>query len=480
MHLAPRRNWINDPNGLVFHDGRYHAFFQYNPDGIHHDNISWGHMTSPDLVQWEEHDVALRATPDVQIYSGSAVVDLANSSGLGEEGTPALVAFYTAHSRLLPHQAQAIAYSTDDGQTWADYAGNPVVDRDSSDFRDPKVFWFEGDAGSYWVMVAVEARERQVVFYRSDDLLSWDYLSSFGPERAVGGVWECPDLFPLAIDGDPDRVRWVLIISLSAGGVAGGSGTMYVLGTFDGLHFTPEQPWTGPDVGMDAAQDDLERIGWLDYGRDNYAGVSFSGLPDDQRTVLAWMSNWDYAHHLPYDHDAPQLGRMTLPRRLSLVTRGGRVELCQEAIGPQMAPVALVEQRRLEAHEQVSFEVPEESRIELSISLDDATGFSLLLGSDPETALSLRYNAATNRVWLDRRHAPDEFPEAFHTVQSMPVEGGREVTWTLWIGRASIELFTDGGTRSFTNLSGLHAGPTMWLEPTDGAAQITELTIHAT
>lgn len=481
MHFAPRRNWINDPNGLVFHNGRYHLFFQYNPDGIHHDEISWGHASSTDLVTWDEHPVALRANPDTQIYSGSAVVDHANTSGFGTGSEPAMVACYTAHSRVLPHQTQALAYSTDEGQTWEYYDGNPVLDRDSSDFRDPKLFWYDGDAGSYWVMVAVEAREHQVVLYRSDDLRTWDYLSSYGPHGAVGGVWECPDLFPLTVDGNPHEERWVLVISLSPGGVAGGSGTTYVIGSFDGIRFTPDQPWTGPNLGADAPREDLERHDWLDHGRDCYAGVTFFGLPQEERILIAWMSNWDYAHHMPYDEAAPQRGRMALPRRLSLVRRAGRIQLAQEAVGRADRLVAELDDDRLVTdlgHERLAMDLPEECRIELTVTLDDATGFSLALGSDRETAVVLSYDAQERRVSMDRTQvAGEDLPASFRGVASMPVEGGSEVTWTLWIGPASIELFTDGGTRALTNLTGAQAGPSVWFEPREGSARIRRLSV---
>ena len=477
MHFAPGRNWLNDPNGLVFHNGRYHLFFQYNPEGIDHGSISWGHSSSTDLVRWEEHPVALRATAEFEIYSGSAVADDGNSSGFGTPSAPALVAIYTAHSLRGRHQAQALAYSIDEGETWSFYDGNPVLDRGSGDFRDPKVFGYHTETESYWVMIAVEALDQHVVLYRSADLKSWDYLSTYGPAGPLGGVWECPDLFPLAVDGNTDDVRWVLLLSLSPGGVAGGSGTHYVIGSFDGVTFTPDE--SVPDLQPGSDRTEMERLSWLDYGRDCYAGVTFSGLPRDQRTLIAWMSNWDYAKDLPYDEDAPQRGRMTLARRLSLVTRDGRVQLAQEAVGPDMSLSHEVAPQHVTARCDLGLQLPEICRLEVRLRLDDdADGIVLDFGADPETAVRLGYDVHESRVWLDRRRVPGH-PPAFCSLESMPVEGGREISWTLWIGHSSIELFTDGGTRAFTNLTGGQAGPTVWFEPLGGGVTLDELSIYA-
>ncbi|OZB80984.1 MAG: glycosyl hydrolase family 32, partial [Microbacterium sp. 13-71-7] len=242
MHFRPAQNWMNDPNGLVFHDGRYHLYFQYNPEGATHGFMSWGHASSTDLVRWEEHPVAIRYTDAHEIFSGSVVVDEHDTSGLGAAGEPPLIAVFTLADQPGRHQAQGIASSLDGGLTWRLYDGNPVLDRGSADFRDPKVFRYAGPAGEYWVMVAVEAEERRVVLYRSADLKAWTYLSDYGPRGATGGVWECPDLFPLSVDGDPSEVRWVLLISLNPGGIAGGSGTQYVIGSFDGVRFLPDEP----------------------------------------------------------------------------------------------------------------------------------------------------------------------------------------------------------------------------------------------
>lgn len=256
VHFTPEQNWMNDPNGMVYVDGTYHLFFQHNPYGTTWGNMSWGHATSEDLLTWTEQPIAIEQTRDEtgaaieDIFSGSVVVDEGNTSGFAAPGDPdPLVAVYTsaytpAHPELAGIQAQSLAYSLDRGQTWTKHDGNPVLDRGSANFRDPKVFRYDGPAGQYWVMVAVEATDHEVVLYRSDDLREWDLLSTFGPANSVAGVWECPDLFPLAVDGDPENVKWVMVVNLNPGAVAGGSGGQYFVGDFDGVTFTSESTVT--------------------------------------------------------------------------------------------------------------------------------------------------------------------------------------------------------------------------------------------
>lgn len=450
MHFRPARNWMNDPNGLVFHDGRYHLYFQYNPEGATHGFMSWGHASSDDLQHWEEHPVAIRHTDAHEIFSGSVVFDEHDTSGLGTPGNPPLVAVFTLADQVAQHQAQGIASSLDGGLTWRRYEGNPVLDRGSADFRDPKVFRYTGTAGAYWVMVAVEAAERRVVLYRSDDLKTWTYLSDYGPRGATGGVWECPDLFPLAVDGDPAEVRWVLLISLNPGGIAGGSGTQYVIGSFDGVRFVADAPMppASPGAGWANSRAQLEACDWLDHGRDCYAGVTFSGLPDEERILLAWMSNWDYAGRLPVDAGAPQRGAMTIARRLSLVRADGRVRLRQEPIGPQTTAVAELADVRVGGPAELIDELPDRCRIDLSVRLDGADGFVLDLGG---TAI-LEYSADRGLLRLDRYPAADTMPDGFGSVEEVRIGARDRVELVIWLDRDSIEVFAAGGTRTITDL----------------------------
>ena len=239
-HFTPAVNWMNDPNGMVYYNGEYHLFYQYNPFGDTWGHMSWGHAVSRDLVHWEHLPVALAEEDGVMIFSGSAVVDWNNTSGFGEEGRPPLVAVYTGHHTSGERQDQRIAYSTDSGRTWTKYEGNPVLDRAMKDFRDPKVFWYEPD--EKWVMVLARPHEHKVQLYSSPDLKSWTHLSDFGPAGAVNGIWECPDLFELPVDGDPGNTKWVLVVNLNPGGPAGGSAGQYFVGHFDGERFTADTP----------------------------------------------------------------------------------------------------------------------------------------------------------------------------------------------------------------------------------------------
>ncbi len=415
IHFTPARNWMNDPNGLVFHKDRYHLFFQHNPFGTDHGNMSWGHASSPDLLTWTEHPVAIGCDEGEEIFSGSIVVDEHDTADFGAS---ALVAVYTSHSPT--RQAQSLAYSVDDGMTWTKHTGNPVLDRQSTDFRDPKVFRYAGGAGEYWVMVAVEAVDRQVVLYRSDDLRTWTFLSSYGPAGAVGGVWECPDLFPLDLDG---QEHWVLLISLNPGGVASGSGTQYVVGHFDGVRFTPDRP----------VPDDLAALDWLDHGRDCYAGVTFFGPPPADRTLIAWMSNWDYAGAVP---TRPWRGAMTVARRLSLATVDGRPQLRAEPVLPEGQPV------------------------DAASALPDAARIDVRARTDAEVALEIAGHAGSvtirstpDAVILDRTDA-GAFSPLFPSVESAPLPSGTEVVrLTIVVDTCSIEVFVDGGIRSITDLA---------------------------
>ena len=255
FHFSAKKNWLNDPNGLVYHKGVYHLFYQYNPKGNTWGNMSWGHATSRDLVHWTEQPVAIPQTLNSagesieDIFSGSAVVDTNNTSGFGTRNNPPLVAVYTsAYTSNHPNpalrgiQAQSLAYSIDDGKTWTKYAGNPVLDIGSREFRDPKVFWYA--PAKQWRMVVVRALEHKVDIYGSPNLKNWTHLSEFGPTGAVGGAWECPDLFPLAVNGNPRNIKWVMVVNLNPGGIAGGSGGQYFVGDFDGTTFTSDDPPT--------------------------------------------------------------------------------------------------------------------------------------------------------------------------------------------------------------------------------------------
>lgn len=297
LQYSAAQNWLNDPNGLLYFDGEYHLFYQYNPNGNDWGNMSWGHAVSTDLVHWDELPVALKAEEDQDgnvtqmFFSGSAVIDTKNTSGLGTNDIPAMVAIYTSYypaAMTLANgktikagtQAQSLAYSLDKGRTWTQYAGNPVIEQPPAgyehlfkEFRDPKVFWYEPE--QKWVMVAVLSTEHKAVLYESENLIDWEFMSEFGPANAIGGVWECPDLFEMPIDDDPSNTKWILVINLNPGGPAGGSGSQYFIGEFDGTTFTAD------DSSL--------------YSNEAPVGTLINDFEAADETILGWTATGDLA-----------------------------------------------------------------------------------------------------------------------------------------------------------------------------------------
>ncbi|MFN7844903.1 MAG: glycoside hydrolase family 32 protein [Pirellula sp.] len=296
FHFSPELNWMNDPNGLVFHNGEYHLFYQYNPAGNEWGHMSWGHAVSKDMVHWEHLPIAIPEKDGVMAFSGSCVVDHRNSSRFGTGGKPPMVAIFTGHKP--GKQVQNLAYSNDDGRTWEFYAGNPVLDLGLADFRDPKVFWHQDT--KQWIMVVSLATERVIAFFGSDDLKDWKELSRFGPAGVRSKPnWECPDLFELPVENENGKRLWVLEADMGDGSIAGGSGGEYFVGHFDGIRFTT-----------------IQHSQWVDYGRDFYAPISFENFPntDNRRVWLGWFNNWQTCL-IPTQ---PWRGSMSVPRELSL------------------------------------------------------------------------------------------------------------------------------------------------------------------
>ncbi|WUO34911.1 GH32 C-terminal domain-containing protein [Streptomyces sp. NBC_00286] len=273
FHFTPKKNWMNDPNGLVYYKGEYHLFYQYNPNGNSWGDMSWGHAVSKDLVHWEELPLALSHDDEEMVFSGSAVVDWNNTTGFGTKKNPPMVAIYTSAYKEGGKQAQSLAYSTDRGRTWTKYQGNPVIDIGSDNFRDPKVQWHAPTKS--WLMTVSLSAEHKVRFYSSKNLKDWELQSEFGPAGATGGVWECPDLFPLAVDGDPDNIKWVLVVNINPGGIAGGSAAQYFIGDFDGKKFTADDKGSyTPPVGT--VVQDFENTG---FGEWTTTGTAFGQGP---------------------------------------------------------------------------------------------------------------------------------------------------------------------------------------------------------
>ena len=313
FHFTPKQNWMNDPNGMFYLNGKYHLFFQHYPNAPVWGPMHWGHAISADLVTWKEQPIALFPDEKGYVFSGSAVVDINNTSGFASGSKTPVIAVFTYHNPKLEkegkidYQSQGIAYSLDEGMTWTKHEGNPVIKNPGiKDFRDPKVTW--DPIHHQWILV-LSAGDNSM-FYNSKNLKDWKYLSIFGEGYgAHGGVWECPDFFPMTVD-ETNETKWVLIQSLVAGGPNGGSGTQYFVGDFDGESFKID-PFFKKDL-------DADNVFWIDHGRDNYAGVTWSNIPekDGRKLFLGWMSNWEYAEKVPTNK---WRSSMTMPRELKLV-----------------------------------------------------------------------------------------------------------------------------------------------------------------
>ena len=442
-HFTPSQGWMNDPNGLVFLDGEFHLFFQHNPKDTSWGDIGWGHAVSEDLVHWRELALALPATDTGMAFSGSAVFDADNTSGFGSDSTPPLVAIYTNHrerSDGTVRQSQHLSWSSDRGRTWRAYEGNPVVDAASDSFRDPKVFWH--DATGRWIMVVALAGDRRVAIYSSPDLRTWRRTGDFGSCGNTEGDWECPDLFPLTVEGE-DAAVWVLKVDSTEGAVGGGSGGQYFVGDFDGECFRVAES------SRTLAFPDGSRP--LDYGTDFYAAITFANLGSSgTRTWLGWMNNWRYARVTPATE---YRGVMAVPRDIRLVRTQAGLLLGQ-------TPVESVETLRRQPQEWTDLEVrPGDERV-LPGTSGESADIELLLCRGADAALELclrrssghvtrvRIDGTQGRVSVDRREARSEpFHESFSTVCVGPIWETDELAEVrCLIDRDTLEVFVNGGT----------------------------------
>ena len=438
VHYSPPAQWMNDPNGMVYHEGEYHLFYQHYPDSNVWGPMHWGHAVSRDLVHWEQLPIALYPDSLGYIFSGSAVVDTDNTSGLAPAGQVPMVAIFTYHEPVgaeagrLDHQTQGIAYSLDRGRSWTKYAGNPVLPNPGiRDFRDPKVFWHA--ATERWVMILAVAD--RVHLYHSPNLREWTFASEFGAEYGGhGGVWECPDLFPLTLDG---REWWVLLLSINPGGPNGGSATQYFVGDFDGQAFTSHYP--------------PERTLWLDEGKDNYAGVTWAGIPeaDGRRLFIGWMSNWQYANVVP---TTAWRSAMTLPRRL---------DLWAGPDGPRLANRPVREVAQLEGEAQPiaagalgsGTEVPLAAPLVLRVQLVPEAGSDCGLAFFNAQGESLRIGYRGDSLYVDRRQAGRaDFSADFAGLHGAPLGAVDTLTLDIYLDVASVEVFAQGGRLALTEI----------------------------
>ena len=409
-HHSPAYGWMNDPNGLFYKDGVWHLYYQWNPYGSQWENMTWGHSTSTDGLHWTPQPTAIEADALGAIFSGCCVVDKNNTAGFGNG---AIVAYYTSAGA---RQTQSMAYSLDGGQTFTKYAGNPVIVSDVPDFRDPHIFWNE-EAG-FWNMVLASGQEMSI--YSSKDLKQWKHESNFGLTYGNhSGVWECPDLMKLPVDGTGEQ-KWMLICNINPGGPFGGSATQYFIGQFDGHQFVCE--------------DQPEETKWMDYGKDHYATVTFDNAPDGRRVAIAWMSNWQYANQVP---TMQFRSTNSILRDLSLYQYEGET-YC--AVRPA---------KEMDAARGKKIARPTD-RCEIVVTLKGDARITLSNGSKERVVLD--YDADMASLDLDRRHSgQSSFSDAFPTVVTAPVHGSLR-TLRIFIDKSSIEVFDADGRLSMTNL----------------------------
>jgi fructan beta-fructosidase len=440
VHFSPQEKWTNDPNGMVYYKGTYHLFFQYYPKATVWGPMHWGHAVSKDLIHWKQLPIALYPDKLGYIFSGSAVIDENNTSGFGKKGKPAMVAIFTHHNPkgekagTSTFQNQSLAYSLDEGATWTKYAGNPVLKNPGiKDFRDPKVFWYAPD--NKWLMTL--ATKDRVTFYSSTNLKNWKKESDFGQMLgAHGGVWECPDLFPLKLNG---KEYWVLLVSINPGGPNKGSATQYFVGHFDGKKFTP--------AGTQAK--------WIDFGPDNYAGVTF-GNTGKRKVFLGWMGNWLYANNVP---TVKWRNAMTIPRKLSLVSAAGNIWLTSTPVDEldDLVTKSTKVDASLLAKDNNVFSIIKQQPAQylLKFSTGVVKDYAIILSNKSGEQLVVGYDAKNNRYYVDRKKAGvKSFSKQFATVSYAPrILLTPTSDFELLVDASSVELFADGG---LSNLTGVY------------------------
>jgi fructan beta-fructosidase len=431
-HFTPDSMWMNDPNGMVYHDGEYHLFYQYHPKSTVWGPMHWGHAVSKDMVHWQHLPIALYPDSLGLIFSGSAVIDHNNTSGFGKDGKPPMVAIFTHHlmsgekAGKLDFQNQSIAYSLDNGRTFTKYEGNPVVKNPGiKDFRDPKVIWHE--ATKKWIMVF--AAYDKALFYTSPDLKSWTKTGSFGI-KGDDRLWECPDLFPMKVESS-DETKWVLMVSIQKKAPNGGTGTSYFVGDFDGKTF----------VG------DTIKQQWLDYGKDNYAMLTWSNVTDGRTLALGWMSNWQYAQQVPTHR---WRSAMTLPRSLTLHKLNDKYLLRSMPV----EELAIIEEANtivLSPDLTKPQVIPTTAKLTLQSPKEDLT---LRLSNSKGDFLDIGYDTNTKTYFIDRTHAgaSDFSPDFAGRHIGQTAYDHDSIKMTVYLDHASVELFADDGQCVMTEI----------------------------
>lgn len=435
-HHTPVYGWMNDPNGMFYKDGVYHLYFQYNPYGSVWGNMHWGHSTSTDLMHWNFEGCAI--VPDAwgAIFSGSCVVDHNNTAGFGKG---AVVAFYTS-AKATPWgdvQSQSMAYSLDNGKTFTKYEGNLILTSSEKDFRDPKVFWYA--PGKHWVMMLAVGQHMEI--YSSVNLKEWKKESEFGAmQGAHGGVWECPDLVEIPVEGTREK-KWVLICNLNPGGPFGGSAAQYFVGSFDGKKFVNESP---------------TQTKWMDWGKDNYATVTWNNAPDGRCIALGWMSNWQYANNVP---TRQYRSANTLARDLTLYREGQELFLKStpsvEVKKARGKKVSIPSFKVSEKHEIVNLFEDNQGAYEVEILIQNAgaSKIAFCLLNDKGEKVSMYYDLNRKQFVMDRSESGTvDFSKDFPAVTVAPANVDKELVLRLFVDRSSIEAFGEDGKFVMTNL----------------------------
>ena len=471
-HFTPLYGWMNDPNGMVYKDGEYHLYFQYNPYGSKWGNMHWGHAVSKDLVHWEHLDPAIARDPVGHIFSGSSVIDKKNTAGFGKD---AIIAIYTNNS-VNHDEVQCIAYSNDNGRTFTKYEGNPVLTPFDGlkDFRDPKVFWYE--KGKCWYMIV--SADKEMRLYKSKNLKKWNYVSAFG--KGIGQQpcqYECPDFFQLPVNGDKKKMKWVMTMNINPGCWFGGSATEYFVGDFDGKNFTCP---------------DAHDVKWLDWGKDHYATVTFSNT-GDRVLGITWMSNWQYANLTPFKQNR---GANGLPRELKLYEKNGKYYISED-VAPEV--YALRKDTKNVADASVSDEkmlagvaANMEGAFEIEADVTpDANGIAgIEISNNKRERTMIYFDMKQGKVVMDRTESglsdfgkqsvphdielawdkqlaaegkqparitnsinyKNDFALATWAPLSLCEDGKKTYHVDIFVDKSSVELFVDGGRIAMTNL----------------------------
>jgi fructan beta-fructosidase len=455
FHFTPKSGWMNDPNGMFFYKGLYHLGYQYYPNDNVWGPMHWGHATSKDMITWKEEKIALYPDEMGYIFSGSSVVDVNNTSGFGSLKNPPIVAMFTYHDAVkaktgaIDFQSQAIAYSLDEGMTWTKYKKNPVIKNPNlKDFRDPKMTW---DAiHNQWIMVLAADVETQI--YRSSNLIDWELASGFGKNLGVHGApWECPDFFPIKVEGSTE-MKWVLLQSINPGGPNGGSATQYFVGDFDGKTFS---------IG-DSFTQDLNKYGalWVDYGKDNYAGVTWSNVPDadGRKLFIGWMSNWQYADKVPTKN---WRGSTTIPRELKLINLDGHYRIVSQPVKELDKYISKTIKKELLSIDKTTVIVDKStvdmSRLDIRFTMNSLKedNYDFILSNAANNAVHFGINKKEKFFYMDRKNASQiTFSDAFaNKISKAPITSDfNSIEVRILIDKTSIEVFYDNGKTVMTEI----------------------------